>query len=143
MAKQTDFSWSSVLIRLFFAVLLVFASYNPEGYSYYHWGLLNMESNTPLKVFAGVVLLIGWVIYIRATLHSLGYVGITLAVAFFGTLTWVAVDQGWIPTDSVKTLSYVVLVIISWILTTGMSWSFIRRRMSGQYGVVEAEEDQQ
>ena len=54
MAQQTDFSWSGIFIRLFFALLLVFASYNPEGYSFYHWGVLNIENNTAIKVFAGV-----------------------------------------------------------------------------------------
>lgn len=139
MAK-TDFTWSSLGVRLVFALILVFVTYNPEGYSFYHWVVQNIETDLPQKVFAGVVLLIGWSIFIRATLHSLGFFGLVLTLAFFGTLVWVIVDWGWIPADSVKVLSYVVLVITSFILTTGISWSFIRRRMSGQYDVVEADE---
>lgn len=139
MAKA-DFSWSSLGIRLVSALILVFVTYNPEGYSFYHWVASNIETEIPQKVFAGVVLLIGWSIFIRATLHSLGFFGLTLTLAFFGTLVWVIVDWGWIPADSVKVLTYVVLVITSFILTTGISWSFIRRRMSGQYDVVETDE---
>ncbi|MDH5326134.1 MAG: DUF6524 family protein [Gammaproteobacteria bacterium] len=133
-------SWTGFAVRLFFALTLVFCTYNPEGYSFYHWGILNIQADLPLKLFVGVVLLIGWTIYIRATLHSLGFIGIALAVAFFGSLTWVVIDLGWIPTNSVKALTYVVQLIISWILTTGISWSFIRKKISGQYDVVEGEE---
>lgn len=138
---NAEFNWSSIVIRLFFALILVFSSYNPEGYSYYHWAIQDIHTDTALKVFLGVVLVIGWVIYIRATFHSLGIIGILLAIAFFATLVWVIVDWGWIPTDNVRVLSYIVLIITSWILTTGISWSFIRRKISGQYDVVESEEE--
>jgi len=134
-----DFDWSSIVFRGIFALLLVFATYNPEGYSFYHWGILHIQSDTPAKVFCGIVLLIGWAIYLRATFHSLGVIGITLAVAFFGSLLWLMIDKGWVVANSAKVLSYIVLLIISAILTTGISWSFIRRKLSGQYDVVETE----
>lgn len=136
-----EFTWSSIAIRWLFAMLLVFCSYNPEGYSYYHWLTQDINENTALKGFAGVVLVIGWAIYIRATFHALGAIGIILAISFFGTLVWVIIDQGWIAADNIKVLSYIALIIMSWVLTTGMSWSFIRRKMSGQYDVVEAEDE--
>ena len=138
---DTSFNWSDIGIRLLFALALVFASYNPEGYSFYHWGILNYHTNLPLKLFVGVILIIGWAIFIRATLHSLGLLGITLTMAFFSSLAWLLIDLGWIPADSVKTVTYVVQVIISWILTTGISWSFIRKKISGQYDVVETDEN--
>lgn len=138
--SQASFSWSSIGVRLIFALLLVFLSYNPEGYSFYHWGVLEYHTNLPMKVLAGIILLIGWTIFIRATIHSLGIIGITLAIAFFGTLFWVLIDFGWIPADSVKALTYGILIIISWILTTGISWSFIRKKISGQYDVVESDD---
>jgi len=134
-----DFDWSSIVFRGIFALLLVFATYNPEGYSYFHWGILHIQSDTPAKVFCGIVLLIGWAIYLRATLHSLGIIGVTLAVAFFSSLLWLMISKGWVEANSVKVLSYLVLLIISAILTTGISWSFIRRKLSGQYDVVETE----
>lgn len=138
---KTEFDWSSIGVRHLFALLLVFCTYNPEGISFYHWGILNYQTDLPLKLFVGVALIIGWTIYVRATIHSLGFVGLVLAIAFFGTLVWLIVDLGWIPTDSAKVLSYVVLIVISWILTTGISWSFIRKKISGQYDVVESDED--
>lgn len=136
---ETGISWSGVGVRFIAALMLVFATYNPEGYSYFHWGIMEYQSITALKAFVGVVLLIGWVIFIRATVNSLGVIGLVLAIAFFGTLLWIIVDWGWVPLDSVKLLSYIVLVMASAILATGMSWSFIRRRMSGQYDIVDGD----
>ncbi|MFV2056827.1 MAG: DUF6524 family protein [Thiohalomonadales bacterium] len=153
MGSHSEFDWTSILIRWFFALLLVFSTYNPEGYSYYHWAIQDLNfsglnntgvnNNFALKGFAGVVLVIGWAIHLRATFHALGFLGVTLAVGFFASLTWVIVDWGWLAADNIKALSYIGLVITSWVLTTGLSWSFIRRKMSGQYGVVESDQDKQ
>lgn len=138
---ESGISWAGIGLRFFFASILVFATYNPEGYSYFHWGILEFQSITALKAFVGVVLLIGWVIFVRATLNSLGIIGLTLAIGFFGTLIWVIVDWGWVPLDQVKLLSYIVQIMASAILATGMSWSFIRRKMSGQYDIVDGDDD--
>ena len=134
MAVQ-NISWLGVAIRFAVALILVFSTYNPDGFSYYHWGILKFQEMMPLKVFAGVVLIIGWTIFIRATIHSLGAFGLFLVVALVASLLWVVVDQGWIALDSLRVLSYVILVLASVVLTTGMSWSHIRRRLSGQYDV--------
>ena len=55
---MTQFGWSGVGLRFLFAILIVFATYNPEGLSFYHWAIENF-SFEPLKVIAGIVLLIG------------------------------------------------------------------------------------
>lgn len=138
---ESGISWAGVGIRFFVALVLVFATYNPEGVSYFHWGIMEFKAITALKAFLGVVLLIGWVIFIRATINSLGLIGLVLAIGFFGTLLWIIVDWGWVPLDSVKLLSYIVLIMASAILATGMSWSFIRRKISGQYDIVDGDND--
>lgn len=137
---ETGISWAGVGLRFIVALILVFATYNPEGYSYFHWGILEIQSITATKAFVGVILIIGWVIFIRATINSLGLIGLSLAIAFFGTLLWIIVDWGWVPLDSVKLLSYIVLVMASAILATGMSWSFVRRKMSGQYDIADTDD---
>ena len=134
-------SWSGIGLRFLFALILVLATYNPEEYSYFHWGIQNISENSALKVFVGIVLLIGWVIYIRATLRSLGPVGLILALGFFGTLIWLLIDYNIVSTDSAKVITYLVLIVASAILATGMSWTHIRRRMSGQLDVDDVDED--
>lgn len=138
MPKQ-KFSWTNFLIRLIAALVLVFASYNPEGYSYYHWVIAKLPAYTPLKIFVGVVLLIGWVIFLRATFRSLGVVGTVLASAFFGTLIWLVVDWGLVKPENIKSISYLALIALSGVLSAGISWSHIRRRMTGQIDVDETD----
>ena len=86
-------------------------------------------------MFAGIVLLIVWTMFIRATLRSLGMFGLLLAFAFFGTLLWVAVTYEIVSLSNFPLIIDLVLVIFSGVLATGMSWSHIRRRISGQYDV--------
>ncbi len=135
MANKT-FNSASFFIRLFFALILVFATYNPTDYSFYHWASQSLEQGLqPLVIFCGVVLLIGWAIYIRATITSLGIIGLVLAFAFFGSLLWVVIDLGIVPANSIEIITYIILVLLSCVLSIGMSWSHIRRRMSGQLDV--------
>jgi len=136
------FSFENFFARLFFAIILVFATYNPSGYSFYDWLKTGLETGfQPLMAFSGIVLLIGWVIYIRATITSLGVIGLILAFAFFGTLLWMVIDWGIVPADSIQTITYIVLSLLSMVLAIGMSWSHIRRRMSGQVDVNETDDD--
>lgn len=133
-------SASGILVRFIIAIILVFSTYNPEGYSFYDWVLADIKDITPIKALAGIILLVGWIVYIRATLRSLGALGLLLAVAFFGVLIWLVVDWGLIPTDSMRAVSYIILFIICAVLAVGISWSHIRRRISGQVDVDEIDE---
>ena len=132
---------AGVGVRFLAALVLVFATYNPEGYSYYHWVSENLSQISVLMLFLGVVLLIGWAIYLRATFHSLGAVGLVLAIAFFGTLIWLLIDLNLVPTDSMRAVSYLVEFALCGVLTAGISWSHIRRRITGQVDVDEMEGD--
>jgi len=141
MATVGRFGWDSFIIRFIFATVVVFATYNPEGASYYHWIQEEFPTFTVYKAFVGVILVIAWIILIRATIGSLGAIGITLAMAFFGLLIWLVFDVFNIPTDSVRVISYIIQVMIISVLSIGVSWSHIRRRISGQVDTDEIERD--
>ena len=134
-------TWQGVLIRFVVAVALVFLTYNPHDYSYFHWvkGYLNpVGENTtslPLLLLAGIVLIILWTIYLRATMRSLGVFGLLLASAFFGVLLWLAID--FIPSlaDNMTIVIDLILIVFSGVLATGITWSHIRRRITGQADV--------
>ncbi len=143
MAKNT-FSWLSFFIRLLFALILVYASYNPSGTSFYHWAqeawLAEPLAITPALAMSAIVLLIGWTIYLRATFRSLGLFGLALAFAFFGIIVWWLIDIGWLGLENVSIFSYIALFILAAVLATGMSWSHIRRRISGQADMDDIDE---
>jgi hypothetical protein len=134
------FTVRSFLLRLIFAALLVGGTYNPEGVSYYHWVEARLPDFGAEEAVVGVVLLIGWVVFLRATARSLGRVGVILAVALFASVVWLLVSRGWFSPDSPRALAYTELGIVALILAVGMSWSHIRRQMSGQVDVVEEAE---
>ena len=133
------FTVQSFLLRLVFALVLVYASYNPSGYSFFHWAkdALFGESLaiSPPFAMSAVILLIGWIIYLRATLLALGGLGLSLAFAFFAIIVWWFIDLGLLSIDSISVMTYIALFILAAILATGMSWSHLRRRMSGQTDV--------
>lgn len=133
----TEFNTGSFLGRWIFALVLVFGTYNPTQWCYYAW--VSSESTTfgPIVAIVGIILLIGWIMFIRATFDSMGWLGIALAGALFSCVAWLFVNQGWLSLESDATIAWVVLTILSLILAAGMSWSHIRRRASGQFDVEE------
>ncbi len=136
MAK--DFNALSIFSRWLFALLLVFGTYNPTQYSYASW-LMRSEFG-PLPALIGVVLLIGWIIFLRATFLSLGWLGIILGSMFFGCVIWLLVDLGWLSVASTGAITWLALLLISLLLGIGMSWSHIRRRLTGQVDVDDLED---
>jgi hypothetical protein len=134
-------TWTGFFLRLLAAIILVFSTYNPSEWSYYHWVTNNLSDLNPLMALAGITLLIGWAIYLRATARSLGIIGLLLAAAFFGTLLWLVIDWGLVSADSITAITYIILAILCAILAVGISWSHVRRRMTGQVDVDEIEGD--
>lgn len=141
MASRKSFGWDGFLLRFVFAVILVFVTYNPEGVSYYHWVSEALPDFTVIKAFVGVIILIGWIILIRATLGSLGFIGILLAAAFFGLAIWLIVDVLGLSTDNVRVISYIVGIMLASVLSIGVSWSHVRRRITGQVDTDEIDRD--
>ena len=138
MAK-TVFSWSHFSIRLVSALVLVFCTYNPTGVSYIHCLMDTLPAIDVLVIFVGIVFIIGWAVFLRASLRSLGTLGTLLAIAFFGTLLWLVISKEWIAIGNLQAITWLVLLAVSCFLAVGMSWSHIRRRMSGQLDVDDAD----
>jgi hypothetical protein len=128
-------SWFGVLVRLVAALAVVLLTYNPTGHSFYHWAMRDFANLTALKALAGALLLVGWVICIRAALTSLGAVGLVLSALVLGSLVWVLEDYGILDPDRPSLLSWISLIIIGIILGIGLSWSLLRTRVTGQVEV--------
>ncbi len=142
VAAVHKFGWDNYLVRLVAAISLVLLSYNPEGWSYFHWVRDGLDASPRMQavmVFCGVVLLIGWAIFLRATFRSLGVIGTFLAVAFFASLFWLVIVYGLVAKDNVRAISYLILIGLAGVLSAGVSWSHIRRRITGQLDVDDAD----
>ena len=134
-------TWNGFLIRLGVSLALVLATFNPSGYSYFHWLQASLpDSISAPQAFSGVIMLIGWVMFIRAGRRSLGFTGFLLASAFFGTLFWLLMDWGLLSAENIDAVTWLVEVLLAGVLAIGMSWSHIRRRMSGQVDVDDTDD---
>ena len=47
-------------------------------------------------------------------------------------MIWLLLDYGILTTSETGTMAWVVLFIVATIMAIGLSWSFIRRMLSGQ-----------
>lgn len=137
--KSHDVTPGGFLFRLLAALVLVLATYNPSGHSFFHWlqGALGEGSIGAVHFLAGVVLAIGWTIYGVASFRSLGPLGLTLGAAFFAALVWLLIDFGLLSLESARTVTWIVLVCLSALLAVGVSWSHVWRRLTGQLEVDE------
>ena len=125
-------SWSGVLLRLVFAIMLVLATYNPSGFSFYHWITAPPTGITALKAFAAVLLAIGWLGCLRTAYVALGMVGVLLVVALLATFVWLLVDMQFLQATGATALTWIGLVIFGFVLGIGFSWSLVRARATGK-----------
>lgn len=97
--------------------------------------------SSPYQVISGVALLIGWGIYLKATMNSLGLIGIVAAGALLGCLLWLLIYWGLLSIGNATAMTWVIELLLALMLTIGMCWSHITRRLSGQLDVDEIPED--
>lgn len=120
------------LLCWLFAFVLLAATYNPTQWNYVRWTMTNYEDRLSIAVLAGLILLIGYIIYLRATLRSIGLFGMLLVLAVAGTLIWVLFDQGLINLFNPTVNTWIGIAVLSVVLAIGLSWSMVRRTLSGQ-----------
>ena len=137
----SSFSIPDFLARWLFAACLVFGTFNPTGYSYFGWMTADTTEFGPVPALATIALLIAWIVFIRATILSMGVLGVVLSGALFGCLAWRVIDLGWLDLQNGNTQTWVILTVLSLVLAVGMSWAIIRRSMSGQVSVDDVEDD--
>lgn len=147
MAKTVDASTSGFTVLSFVwrwiaALALVLISYNPSGHSVYHWTVAAFSNSAfgPVNLLVIALLLAGWAVFWIATWRALNTLGVVLAAIILGAIVWLLIDVGWIRTDSVPAITWVVLVCLATILAIGVSWAHISRRVTGQLAVEDVDD---
>lgn len=130
-----------IFLRWVFAFLLVAATFNPTQWNYTRWAMENYASETPVTVLLGLILLISYVIYIRATMRSIGPFGIFLVAAVVGALIWVLIDWQLLTLENQSLNVWIGIFSISIVLGIGLSWSIVRRALSGQFDVDDYDDE--
>ncbi len=130
---------SGFFLRWLFALAIVFITYNPTQYSLFHWLWPFNSQQIPLKILTSLVMLIVYIVFLRATFRSIGILGVVLALALSATILWVFIDQGWLNLENHQAFKWIFMIIIGSVLGIGISWSHIRRKLTGQFDTDDVE----
>lgn len=127
-------------LRWIFAFLLLALTFNPTDYNYVRWSMMNYASETPITVLMGLLLVIGYIIYLRATLRSIGGFGMFLILAVVAALLWVLYDWGILTLENRALNTWLGVLALSLVLGIGLSWSLVRRQLTGQADIDDVDE---
>ncbi|ASP22925.1 hypothetical protein ANTHELSMS3_04321 [Antarctobacter heliothermus] len=130
----------SFFLRWLFAFVLLAATFNPTPWNFVRWASANFDTQLPVVVLLGLVLLIGYIIYLRATLRSIGLFGMALILALVAAILWVLIFYGLVDLSNPKLATWIGIFALSLVLGVGLSWSIIRRKLSGQVDMDDVEE---
>jgi hypothetical protein len=121
-----------ILVRMLAVLFLVAATYNPSGYSYYHWAFHGDGSYWALKIFLGLLIICGYVFCSYATWRSLRLLLSVPLLLLMVTCGWLLSDWGVLDLSDwlQRTLALEAGLVV--LLGTGVSFSLIRYRLSGQ-----------
>lgn len=116
--------------------LLVFATWNPLGYSYIGWLFSADGSYLSAKVLGGAFLFGAYLVYLRVTWLALRLwrTAVILGVMLTGYLAMRR--AGLLDPDAPFWSSYVLLVLASTVLSIGVCWAHVKRRLTGQSQVL-------
>ncbi|MEP3845263.1 MAG: DUF6524 family protein [Paracoccaceae bacterium] len=128
------------LYRWVCAFALLALTYNPTQYNYVRWVLDFGRDNMSVAVLLGLLLLVAYIIYLRATLRSIGAFGMALILALVGALLWVLYDFGVLTLNDPGLITWLGLLALSLVLGIGLSWSIVRRNLSGQADIDDVDE---
>ncbi|MDC1398155.1 DUF6524 family protein [Octadecabacter sp.] len=127
------------VLRWLFAFLLLAATYNPTDWNFTRWVMASGGDMMSVAVLGSLLLIVGYIIYLRATMRSIGPIGMLLVLGLVGALLWVAFDLGWMNFENPTANTWIALVAGSFVLGIGLSWSHMRRRLSGQADMNEVD----
>ncbi len=129
-----------IFLRWLFAFLLIGLSYNPTDWNYVRMALKYYDTHLSVVVLAGLILSIGYIIYLRATIRSIGAFGMILVLAVVAALLWVLYDFGLLSLKNQQLNVWLGVFALSVVLGIGLSWSHVRRALSGQSDMDDVDE---
>lgn len=122
----------SIFLRWLAAFLLLAATLNPTEANYLRWASLHWQDEMPLTVLMGLLLCVGYMIALNATLNAIGGFGMAMVGAIFACTVWVLADRGLLSLQDGDVRMWLGLAALSAVFAAGLSWGVIRQRLTGQ-----------
>jgi hypothetical protein len=125
------FTLASFFIRWLAITALVFATYNPSGYSYLHWLTEWQQEQLALKAAVGLIIAgLFWLMLVAAWL-VLRLIGVLLLAGIALSLSLTAWQLGLVPPTSAS-VQFLLLGMLATVLTFAVCYAHIRYRLTGQ-----------
>lgn len=131
---------TGILWRWLFAFVLISATYNPTPWNFTQFAVTNFEQELPSIVLSGLLLFIGYILFLRATLRSIGGFGMLMIFAVVAALSWVMIDMRIFNVSNQDVKIWLGILAVSFVLGVGLSWGFVQRTFRGEYEVDDTDE---
>jgi len=127
-----------VFARFLFSLALVLATYNPTGYSFYHWIADFGTGLSSLKVLVALTLVMIYYVLFRVVFAAFrrsgiivgGLAGVLFAIELANLVAARHAQHSW--HFYVLLSQYVTLCAVAIVLSIGVSWSHLIERLTGQ-----------
>jgi hypothetical protein len=131
MSAAPPFDWRSISARVLFAMLLVFAVYNPSGrFSYWHW-LISGEGPTWALLAVGAVLL-GMLGFVTRTIRRILRAFATLLIIVFCVSVYVGLSLlGLMDGLAGESIAVGVLTTYAVLIAAALCFSPLQHRLAG------------
>lgn len=129
-----------IFLRWVAAFALLALTYNPTEVNYLSWAMTHYADQLPVTVLMGLILSVGYMIALNATLNSIGAFGMLMIGAIFGCTVWVLADWGILTLGNDDLTMWLGIGALSVVFGTGLSWSLIKQRLTGQATIDEIED---
>jgi len=127
-----------VLVRLLLSLAFVFATYNPTGYSFFHWITDVGEGVLSLKAVVGLALAMTYYAIYRVVFAAFRRSGLIVAglvaVLFASALASIVVPKRSQPFwhFNIELSQYIILFAVAIVVSLGLSWSHLIEQLTGQ-----------
>lgn len=131
-----------LVARVLLSLTLVFATYNPLGFSIITY-LWTSDAPASVLVFVGFALALTWFIFARISLMGLGVGGLLIAFGFVLVVIILPLAMGSTDDtfgdapDTITIVTIGIQILLSLLLSFGLVFSYWVRELTGQSAIIK------
>lgn len=123
------------LVRWLLCGFVVFATYNPSGYSLFHWLQSSGADDLAIKAVISIALFWTYITLLSIARSAIGASGLYTAIVAVILLFYGLMDIDTSSETLLSFLRYIQLITLATALAFGVTWSKIRSTLIGQKSV--------
>ena len=131
----TNFIARYFLVRWLLCAFVIFATYNPSGYSLFHWQQATGSDYLTIKAVLFIVLFWFYITILSIARATIGTRGLYLAILAVVLTLYGLMDIDHSSETLLSFLRYIQLITLATALAIGVTWSKMRSMLIGQKSV--------